>query len=122
MDSAAPTDIRKRLAGSDPAERERVLLRLVWDYACSVLGLGSADDLEATQTFSELGFDSLAAVEFRNHLSTATGLRLPVTLIFDYPTSAALARHLCGEIDSAGTDIGARKESGDARAGKESSA
>jgi acyl transferase domain-containing protein/NADPH:quinone reductase-like Zn-dependent oxidoreductase/NADP-dependent 3-hydroxy acid dehydrogenase YdfG/acyl carrier protein len=109
--STAPTDIRKRLASLAPAEREHALLKLVCECACSVLGLGSADDVEATQTFSELGFDSLAAVEFRNHLSTATGLRLPVTLIFDHPTSAALAHYLCVEIDSARTEIGACKDS-----------
>ncbi|MGF7236675.1 MAG: type I polyketide synthase, partial [Frankia sp.] len=58
------------------------------------LGYQDAAKLDVTSTFKDLGFDSLSAVEFRNQLTTVTGLRLSPTLIFDYPTPDALASYL----------------------------
>ncbi|MEU3175160.1 type I polyketide synthase [Streptomyces sp. NPDC007000] len=79
-------------------ERVRYVTELVREQAARVLGHATPKAVDVTQEFRELGFDSLTALELRNHLSTATGLRLPATLVFDYPTPTALAEHFVSEL------------------------
>ena len=86
--------LRAELAVLGAAEQERVLVQLVRSHVASVLGYPSAEAVGAERAFSELGFDSLMAVELRNRLGVAIGLQLPATLLFDHPNSRALARHL----------------------------
>jgi acyl carrier protein len=88
----------RQLAGAPEHERTRIALQAVRVHTAVVLGHGSADVIESHHTFKELGFDSLAAIELRNRLNAAAGLRLPATLVFDHPTPEALAQHLLSEV------------------------
>jgi polyketide synthase 12 len=90
----AGESLLRRVMAVPERERERVALEVVREEVAGVLAYSSPAMIDPNQIFKELGFDSLTAVELRNRLNLATGLRLPPTLIFDYPTAATLATHL----------------------------
>ncbi|WP_457659128.1 SDR family NAD(P)-dependent oxidoreductase, partial [Streptomyces griseus] len=91
----ADTDaLASALAARDEAGRLELLLGIVREHVAYTLGHSGGDAVDPETPFKEIGFDSLTAVELRNRLSAATGVRLPATIIFDHPTAAAMAAFL----------------------------
>ncbi|MGW1224839.1 type I polyketide synthase [Streptomyces sp. NPDC002530] len=87
--------VRHAKPATGPATTRQVrMIDLVRARVAAVLRHTSVNAVDPDKSFSELGFDSLMAVELRNTLSEQTGLRLPASVIFDQPTPAALAAHL----------------------------
>ncbi|MEU7146378.1 type I polyketide synthase [Nocardia sp. NPDC046473] len=104
LDAERATDLpSNRFTGLSAAERSRALADLVLTDMAAVLGYESPEAFQPRRTFQELGFDSLSAVRFRNRLTATLGLRLPATLVFDYPTRDALVGFLDSELTGATT-------------------
>ncbi|MEU9117767.1 SDR family NAD(P)-dependent oxidoreductase, partial [Streptomyces sp. NPDC048483] len=96
--AADPAAQRAELAGLPEQERARTLLELVRARVAEVLGHDSPLAVDVDRGFLDLGFDSLAAVELRNRLNAATGVRLSTTAVFDYPSVTVLSQHLMEQI------------------------
>ncbi|KAK1186491.1 beta-ketoacyl synthase N-terminal-like domain-containing protein, partial [Streptomyces sp. NBS 14/10] len=94
----ATAALRQRLSHQPPDAQQQTLLDAVRTHIAGVLGHGSPENIHAERAFKELGFTSLTAVQFRNRLCEATGLTLAPTIVFDYPSPAALVQHLCQQL------------------------
>ncbi|MEU4180563.1 phosphopantetheine-binding protein [Streptomyces sp. NPDC026589] len=93
-----------RLAGLGPDAARAVLVERALDLAAELLEDEQVSAAAGTETFLALGLDSLTAVELHDRLQTETGLRLPATMAFDFPTPQALAGYLWTRLDGTPAD------------------
>jgi acyl transferase domain-containing protein/NADPH:quinone reductase-like Zn-dependent oxidoreductase/NADP-dependent 3-hydroxy acid dehydrogenase YdfG/acyl carrier protein len=98
---AGGRSLARRLAGLPEEEWGEVVLETVRSEVAAVLGYDSPEAIDAEVAFKDLGFDSLAAVELYNRLCQLTGLRLPTTMGFDYPTPSAVSEFICEKMSGA---------------------
>jgi hypothetical protein len=95
---AARPKILEQLKTTAPNQRRPVLAAYVRDQVVQTLGLDATQHVDHQQPLSEIGLDSLMAVEIRNALSVPAGRTLPVSLLYDYPTIDALTGYLTGQL------------------------
>jgi acyl carrier protein len=96
---AAPAvPLRVALAQAPAGQAREILHQAVEKRAAQVLGLDAARGVDGAQPLSELGLDSLMAVELRNALGQDVEHPLPATLLFDYPTIDDVVEYLAAEI------------------------
>ena len=119
--AGAGGSLARRLAGVPESEWDALILEVVRTQVAGVLGHDSPTRVDPERAFKDLGFDSLSAVELRNRLMRATGLRLPATLAFDHPNCHAVTK-LLRALAQGGRRGAERNERGDVvarRAGTE---
>ena len=93
-------ELLAQLGAAPPASRAQLIAEHLRAQVAHVLRIPAAE-LDASAPLNSLGLDSLMALELRNHIESTFGLRVPVTLLWTYPTLATLCAHLAGELFSA---------------------
>ncbi len=96
--SAGPA-LPERLIGMTAAERQDALVEHVAREVGGILGMAWAS-VDIHRGLFEMGMDSLMSVDLKSHLEAGTGLSLPSTLTFNYPTVVELAEYLDGRLAS----------------------
>ncbi|MDI5968594.1 SDR family NAD(P)-dependent oxidoreductase [Streptomyces sp. SL13] len=99
--TATPT--KKNVVVSQVATGTDDLLQLVRSYAAEVQGHQDAGMIASDKAFRDTGFDSMSSLELRQRLAAATRLKLPATLVFDYPTPSLLANFLSEALGASDT-------------------
>jgi acyl transferase domain-containing protein/acyl carrier protein len=105
--------LAQRLTGVPDADRERVVLDLVTTHVAAVLGHAADERIDVERKLKDLGMDSMSAVGLRNRLAQATGLRLPVSFVFEHPTPAEIARQLLKRVGSGAPDTAVPEQAPD---------
>jgi len=90
---AGDQELLARLAAAEPGARARLLGEVLRAQASQVLRIPE-DKLDVDAPLTSLGMDSLMGLELRNRIEAALGITVPATLLWTYPTVAALSRHL----------------------------
>jgi myxalamid-type polyketide synthase MxaB len=92
-------EIVEQILAADPPERSTLVFQHVCQQVAVVLDLDPQAIDDPQCGFTDLGIDSLTSVELRNRLQTSLHRPLPATLIYDYPTPAALTDYVLKLLD-----------------------
>ena len=84
-------DLFAAVVAAPLTRRVPMLIDAIDKHARAILGGESSRPIDPHRPLGELGLDSLMALELRNTLCARLDRRLPATLLFDYPSIAAVA-------------------------------
>jgi myxalamid-type polyketide synthase MxaE and MxaD len=90
----------EQLRHADAAASIALLRQRIAGHVEAVLKLENVR-LDIHKPLGEYGLNSIVGLELRHRLERDLALRLPATLVFNYPSVAALATHLRGRLDPA---------------------
>jgi acyl transferase domain-containing protein len=93
-----PGMIRKKIEAAPSGERQRLLLKYLYDEVAQILQMESGTLLDSQTGFAQMGMDSLMAIELRNRLQDGLGCTLPATLAFETSNIEQLASHLAHKV------------------------
>ena len=85
------------LTALPPQECRAAISKYLRGQLIDILGFEERQ-VDVEQGFTDLGLDSLGAVEMRNRIERAWRLNLPTATLFDYPTLNRLAAHLADRL------------------------
>jgi acyl carrier protein len=91
-------------ATSNGAERKTAITELIREKVAAMLEFPDLADVEADVDFTDLGVDSLLAVELRKELCGSLSISFPTPEIFSNPTARMLAQFLDGHLEKVGSD------------------
>jgi len=86
--------LRERIEKLPESKRRSAIEASIETCVRQILGLRPEQAIDPNWPLTELGMDSLMAVELRNAIGSQAGLALPASLLFDYPTLTALGAYL----------------------------
>ncbi|NCG19173.1 MAG: hypothetical protein GWP91_09185, partial [Rhodobacterales bacterium] len=93
---ADDNDLPARLNAANGRRKQAVLMTYIQSLTAELMDLDIAD-IEVDQPLSELGLDSVSAVEMVERVGNALGKTLAGTALFDYPTIELLSVWLLEE-------------------------
>lgn len=99
--SSAAQQLLAELPNASPETRSQLVSDFLRLQAARVLRIEDAAQIDARRAFTELGLDSLMAIELKNQLESELGITLPIAAFFETGSIDRLADRLSDQLQSA---------------------
>ncbi|WP_437996725.1 beta-ketoacyl synthase N-terminal-like domain-containing protein [Sorangium sp. So ce185] len=110
---ALPDALIERLRAAAADERRRLLEAWLQTAVAQTLGLDGPEPIAPGVSLLDLGLDSLMSLELRDRLELGLKVKLPINLLLEHPTVAALAERALDALRLPARPDGERAERGE---------